>query len=189
MPSSDFINKNLEKDADKNDDKPAEMLTHPTHEELIQQLSESEKKAEQHWERVLRLQADMENMARRNERDLTSAHKFALEKFALELLPIIDSLELCIANGANAGETTVEALMEGVRMTLKMFQSAFEKFGMQSVNPISQPFNPEIHQAISTQLDLTVEPNTVVSVLQKGYLLNGRLIRPALVVVAKHQED
>jgi molecular chaperone GrpE len=168
------------------DEQPHELLGHPAYEELMQKLNEAEEKANQNWERVLRLQAEAENASRRAERDVTNAHKYALEKFANELLPIIDTLELCIANTQDDHEST-KAVVEGVKLTLKMFYAAIEKFGMKQVNPVAEPYDPEHQQAISMQFDPAAKPGTVLSVLQKGYTLNGRLLRPALVVVAKSE--
>lgn len=167
------------------EDQPEEaLLTHPSYIELQNKLNEAEAKANENWERVLRMQADMDNMQRRVERDIASAHKYALEKFVLELLPIVDSLERAIASHVSEDSST-GSLLDGVNLTLKMFTAAWEKFGVQQINPEGQAFNPEWHQAVSTQVDPNVKPGTVLSVLQKGYLLNNRLIRPALVVVSK----
>jgi molecular chaperone GrpE len=166
---------------DSEDEKPEGLLTHPSQEELLKKLDEAEQKAEDYWNRILRMQAEAENAVRRNERDVVNAHKYALEKFVSELIPIVDSLELCVLN-----ET--QSVVEGVSMTLKMFYTALEKFGVQQINPVSEPFDPAFQQAISVQEDDTVDPGTVISVLQKGYTLNGRLVRPALVVVSKTKE-
>jgi len=153
-------------------------------EELEQKLAEAEKKAEENWERVLRMQADMDNAERRSKLSIEQAHKFALQKFALELLPVIDNLERAIASHASEDDSA-GSLLDGVELTLKMFKATLEKFGIVEVNPIDQGFNPELHQAVSTLEDAGIQPGNVVSVLQKGYILNSRLIRPALVVVAK----
>jgi molecular chaperone GrpE len=178
-----------EDDADENaDDKHTELLTHPSYQEVLKKLDEAEQKANQNWERVMRMQADSENALRRSERDIENAHKYALEKFVLELLPIVDSLELCIANVPNKMDKAGNAVIEGVNMTLKMFYTAMEKFGVKQINPVSQPFDPEYQQAISMLIDLDAKPGTVLSVLQKGYTLNNRLVRPALVVVAKDRD-
>jgi molecular chaperone GrpE len=174
-------------DTDFNDDKSAELLTHPSYEEVLKKLDEAEQKANQYWERILRMQADAENASRRTERDVASAHKYALEKFIGELLPIVDSLELCILNETKGDKAQVESFVAGVDMTLKMFYTAMEKFGIKQVNPISEAFDPEFQQAISVQEDPSVKSGTVISVLQKGYTLNNRLIRPALVVVSKNE--
>lgn len=161
------------------------LITSPSHEELTQQLGAAEEKVNQYWERILRMQADSDNLSRRAERDLANAHKYAIDKFAAELLPIVDSLELCATSVPPDMQKAAKSVIEGVDLTLKMFYNALEKFGIKQVNPVSQPFNPEFEQAISAQEDITVPPNTVLSVLQKGYTLNGRLVRPALVVVSK----
>lgn len=165
----------------------AELLSHPSHQELLKQLDEAEQKANQYWERILRMQADAENAARRSERDVGNAHKYALEKFAGELLPIIDSLELCVTN-ADKDPKSAAAIIEGVNLTLKMLYAALEKFGIKQINPVSEPFDPEFQQAISMQNDPKAKPGTVISVLQKGYTLNNRLLRPALVVIAKNED-
>lgn len=161
-----------------------ELLDHPSYVELQKQLTEAEDKATQYWERLLRLQAEADNTQRRVERDIANAHKFALEKFVLDLLPVVDNLERAIAShstdAAGAG-----SLLDGVSLTLKMFNTTMEKFGVEQINPEGQPFNPELHQAVSTQEDPAAKTGSVLNVLQKGYLLNKRLIRPALVVVAK----
>jgi molecular chaperone GrpE len=181
--STATLNQKLASDSAENDSaQDAGMLEHPSYEELQKQLTTAEEKAAQYQERFLRIQAEDENRQRRLQRDLENAHKYALEGFVLELLPIIDSLERAIT--AHSEEDNA-ATLDGVKLTLKMFQSAFEKFNVQQVDPEGQPFNPELHQAVSTQDNSTVKPGTVLSVLQKGYQLNQRLIRPALVVVSK----
>lgn len=156
----------------------------PSLDDLVCQLEDVAKKADENWERFLRTQAEMENLRRRAEKDLENAHKFALEKFVRDLLPVIDSLELGIqaASGDNSG---VEKLREGNELTLKQFQAVFEKFNIVTVNPLGERFNPELHLAMSIQESSDAEPNTVLTVFQKGYVLNGRLLRPAVVVVAK----
>src|SRR5438477_1135679 len=123
-------NSNSDEESKENkEQKPIELLTHPAYEKLMQDLDAAEKKNNDHWQRILRMQADFENATRRAERDLANAHKYALEKFITELLPIIDSLELCINNATDHKETSIKALIEGVKLTLKMFYSALEKFG------------------------------------------------------------
>lgn len=159
----------------------AALLEHPSYIELQNKLTETEEKANQYWERMLRMQAENDNMHRRAQRDIEGAHKYALEKFVLELLPVIDSLERSVT----LPEDQQHSVLEGVNLTLKMLYAALDKFGIQQIDPVSEAFNPDQHQAVSTQVDPTVTPNTVLSVLQKGYLLNNRLIRPALVIVSK----
>jgi molecular chaperone GrpE len=153
----------------------------------MQKLDETEHKVNDHWERILRMQAETENVRRRHEKEVANAHKYALEKFVDELLPIIDSLEMCIANEAKETGDTHSAV-EGVRLTLNMFYSAMEKFGVKQVNPLNEPFNPEYQQAIAMEESDHAGPGMVLKVLQKGYILNDRLIRPAFVVVSKAKE-
>jgi molecular chaperone GrpE len=147
-------------------------------------LEDARGKADEHWDQCLRLQADMDNLRKRAERDVANAHKFALERFATELLPVRDSLELGLAAFAAEGADP-EKLREGVELTLQMLANAMGKFEIREVNPQDEQFNPDFHQAMSLQERDDVEPNTVVTVVQKGYLLNERLLRPALVIVSK----
>jgi molecular chaperone GrpE len=123
-------------------------------------------------------------MRRRHSRDLENAHKHALDKFVNELLPICDSLEFGL-NAAQGEEATLETVREGMDMTLKMLLSSIGKMGLEQINPEGQPFDPELHQAVSMQQVEGVEPNQVISVMQKGYSFNGRLLRPAMVVVSQ----
>jgi molecular chaperone GrpE len=154
-----------------------------TVESLQEKLAAAEAKAEENWEQLVRSKAEMENIRRRAERDLTNAHKYALEKFAQELLPVIDSMEMGVAAAQNES-ADVSKLREGTEMTLKMFESVIEKFGIKGVHPHGEPFNPDHHQAMSMIDSAEHEPNTVIDVMQKGYLLNERLVRPAMVVVS-----
>lgn len=155
----------------------ARLLEHPSYIELQNKLTEAEEKATQNWDRALRMQAEMDNVQRRVERDMANAHKYALEKFVMELLPVVDNLERALEHTSEDSE--------GISLTLKTLVSAMEKFGVEQVNPISEAFNPEFHQAVATQEDPKVKAGMVLNVMQKGYLLNGRLVRPALVVVSK----
>ena len=154
----------------------------PDHAELTALLEDARGKADEHWDQVLRLQADLENLRRRSERDLANAHKFALERFASELLPVRDSLEMGLAAFEN--ENT-EKHKEGVELTLQMMSGVMDKFEIREVNPQDEAFDPDYHQAMSMQEREDVEPNTVVTVVQKGFLLHDRLIRPAMVIVSK----
>ena len=131
---------------------------------------------------LLRVQAELENQRRRAQRDVENAHKFGVEKFVAELLPVKDSMELGLASGADA---EVGALREGLELTEKMLTSALEKFGVVQVDPQGDAFNPELHQAMSMQEGADIGPGKVVTVFQKGYLLNERLVRPAMVIVSK----
>lgn len=147
-------------------------------------LEDARNKADEHWNQLLRLQAELENSRRRAQRDVENAHKFGLEKFAVALLPVIDSLEMGLA-AAEGEDATVAKLREGTELTLKMFDDVLEKFGVVKIAPQGEPFNPELHQAMTMQESAEHEPNTVMMVMQKGYTLNDRLIRPAMVVVSK----
>lgn len=132
----------------------------------------------------LRTQAEMQNVRRRAEQDVEKAHKFAVEKFANELLPVIDSLERAI-DAASGDDEAVKALREGVEMTLNMFVTGLGKFNVEQHNPAGEPFDPALHQAMTMVPNPDLPANTVMDVMQKGYSLNGRLIRPAMVVVSK----
>ena len=156
----------------------------PDHAELTALLEDARGKADDHWDQVVRLQAEMDNLRKRSERDLANAHKFALERFANELLPVKDSLEMGLAAFDVEGADP-DKLREGVALTLQMLSGAMGKVAIKEVNPQDERFNPEFHQAMSMQERDDVEPNTVVTVVQKGYTLNERLIRPAMVIVSK----
>lgn len=153
-------------------------------EELKAELAAAEQKAQENWDKALRAQAEMENMKRRTQKDLEDAHKYALTGFAKELLPVLDSLELGLLAATGESEE-VKKFREGNELTLKQFASAFSKYNIETLDPKGQPFNAEQHQAMVMQESADVAPNTVVNVFQKGYMLNGRLLRPAMVVVAK----
>lgn len=150
----------------------------------VQLLEDARGKADEHWDLYMRTQAELENLRRRAERDVQNAHKYGLERFVNELLPVMDSMELGMA-AANGEDEAVKPLLEGMDLTLKMFQSVLEKMGITAVNPENEAFNPEFHQAMSMQETADAEPNTVLAVMQKGYVLNERLVRPAMVVVSK----
>ncbi|MDJ0750368.1 MAG: nucleotide exchange factor GrpE [Woeseiaceae bacterium] len=144
-------------------------------------LAEAEAKASEHWDRYLRAAAELENVRKRAMRDVENARKFALERFGKELLAVRDTLEMGLAAAENA---TAESLLEGKNATLKMLASTMQQFGIEQVDPVGEPFDPELHEAISVQPSDDVEPGSVVTVVQKGYTLNGRLLRPAMVIVA-----
>jgi molecular chaperone GrpE len=148
---------------------------------LVEQLKAAEQKAEEHWELLLRTRAEMENLRKRTEKDLENAHKYGMEKFVNEMLPVKDSMEM----GIGAQEATVESLQEGMKLTMNMFNTTFEKLGVTEIDPLKERFDPELHQAMTMQASDEVEPNTVIAVMQKGYTLNGRLVRPAMVIVSK----
>ena len=147
-------------------------------------LAEARREAEENLDRALRAQAEIENVRRRMTRDVEHAHKFALERFVSELLPVKDSLELGLAAAAEK-EASAAGIAEGMGLTLRMLEQAMEKFGVRAVDPAGEPFDPEFHQAMTMQESDTAESGTVLTVVQKGYLLNERLVRPAMVIVAK----
>ncbi|MBL0608738.1 nucleotide exchange factor GrpE [Aeromonas jandaei] len=152
--------------------------------ELEEQLETAIQKAAEERERALRTAAEMENLRRRTELDVEKAHKFALEKFAAELLPVLDNLERAIEL-ADKENDALKPMVEGVELTLKSMQSGVAKFGLVALDPTNQPFDPNAHQAMSMVPSADVVPNTVIAVMQKGYELNGRVIRPAMVMVSK----
>jgi len=169
--------------ADETGDKAGDTVTDETIDGLQKQLEEALGKAEQNLEMALRAKAELENATRRHEQDLEKAHKFALDSFVKELLQVWDSLELGIQAGQAEG-AGIDKLLEGSELTLKLLSDVMNKFGVQQIDPDGEAFNPEEHQAMSMQPRDDVPPNTVVAVVQKGYKLNGRLVRPAMVMVS-----
>lgn len=154
------------------------------------ELDVLQQKLQEYQEQALRAQAEMQNVRRRAEIDVEKAHKFALEKFVKELLPVADSLEKAVESTEgheNAGEL-VASIREGVEMTLTLFMNSLKKFNVEQLNPVGEPFDPQQHEAMSMVPAPDAEPNSVVAVVQKGYLLNGRVVRPAMVVVAKAED-
>jgi molecular chaperone GrpE len=152
-------------------------------EELTVLLEDARAKADEHWDQLLRARAELENLRRRHASELEKAHKYALDNFVKELLQVRDSLELG-HDAAREGSADVDKLIEGTELTLKLLTDVMTKFGVEQIDPEGEAFNPELHQAMTTQPRSDVPPNTVVSVVQKGYALNGRLVRPALVMVS-----
>ncbi|ALS98168.1 nucleotide exchange factor GrpE [Lacimicrobium alkaliphilum] len=155
--------------------------------ELEQALENAENTIRDQKDSVLRARADMENARKRAEAEIDKARKFALERFAGELLTVVDNLERAL-QVADASNEAVKPLIEGVELTHKSFISTIEKFGIQVIDPQGESFNPDLHQAMSMQESAEVEPNSVIAVMQKGYQLNGRLLRPAMVMVSRAPE-
>ncbi len=149
---------------------------------LTAELEQARAEAAANHDRYLRLVAELDNVRKRNARELEKARNFGVEGLAAELLNVADSLEMALATGTDA---PAESLLEGGRNTLKQLQSAMEKYGVAELYPEGEPFNPEFHEAMTMQPSDTAEPNTVLTVIQRGYTLNGRLLRPARVIVAK----
>lgn len=133
---------------------------------------------------ALRIAADLQNVRRRAEQDVEKAHKFALERFANDLLPVVDSLERGLEL-SNPNDESIRPVREGMELTLKLFHDTLKRYQLEAVDPHGAPFNPEHHQAMALEESTHVEPNSVLKVFQKGYLLSGRLLRPAMVVVSK----
>lgn len=152
--------------------------------ELEAQLEAAQQASAEERERAIRAVAEMENLRRRAAQDVEKAHKFALEKFAGELLPVLDNLERAIEL-ADKENDALKPMIEGVELTLKSMRSGVAKFGLVALDPTNQPFDPNAHQAMSMVPSADVAPNTVIAVMQKGYELNGRVIRPAMVMVSK----
>ena len=153
--------------------------------QLLLELQDAKAKADEHWNQCLRLQAEIDNLRKRSERDLVNAHKFALEKFAEGLLPVLDSLEMGILHGKEEG-AELARLLEGTELTHKQLTQVMNKFGVEAIDPVGQPFNPDFHEAMVMQpAPEGMDSNTVMTVFQKGYTLNGRLVRPAKVIVAQ----
>lgn len=153
--------------------------------QLTERLAAAEAEIAGLKDQILRAQAEAENVRRRAQRDVENAHKFALEKFCGDLLPVIDSLEKAvdIARKGEGGE--VAAIAEGVELSLRMFLGVMNKAGVEQVNPLGEPFDPQRHEAMAMVPNPHAEPNSVMDVMQKGYVLNGRLVRAAMVVVSK----
>lgn len=151
--------------------------------DLQVKLEEALAKSDEYYDQLLRVKAELDNVRKRSQRELENAHKYAIEKFIEGMLPVIDSMEL----GQQAADkaTDIQQIKEGNEVTLNMFNQLLEKFEIEKLNPEGDNFDPEFHQAMSIQETADATPNSVIAVMQKGYLLAGRLIRPAMVVVAK----
>lgn len=148
---------------------------------LEAQLEQAQAKATENWDQYLRAKAEMDNLRRRNAKDVENAHKYGIDKFVSELLPVLDSMALGLA----AEDASAESLREGMELTMNMLDKMMEKLGIEEIDPLNEKFDAEKHQAMTMQPNADVEPNTVIAVMQKGYSLNERLIRPAMVMVSK----
>jgi molecular chaperone GrpE len=149
----------------------------PVSEQLLEQVAKAN-------DQVLRVQAEMQNVRRRAERDVESAHKFALDKFAADLLPVVDNLERALA-AIDAADEGQKSVAEGLELTLKSFVEVLARYKIEAIDPAGQPFDAVLHQAVSMVPNPDLEASTVMDVVQKGYTLNGRLVRPAMVVVSQ----
>ena len=155
-----------------------------TGETLEQQLAKAQVTIKDYWDQMMRLRAEIDNNLKRAERDIENAHKYALKNFVENLLPVIDSMEMGQV-AAGADNATLESIREGSALTMSMFVQVLEKNGLEQIDPLGEKFDPERHQAISMTAAENAKSNTVIEVMQKGFLLNDRLVRPAMVVVAK----
>lgn len=178
-PEEDYMDENTENNNDSGSPTDAAGESEAT-------LSELQAKADENWDRYLRAAAEVENIRKRSVRDVEHARKYALEGFGKEMLAVRDSLEMGLESAMSAD---AEALREGSAATLKLLIGALQRFGVTEVDPEGEPFDPEMHEAISVQPAADAEPGSVLKVVQKGYVLNGRLLRPAMVVVAAESND
>ncbi len=204
--------KQAKKESSKSDKKKFEILVEDEHEssdtappndegevtlsDALLRLEEAEEVVLKHQDDVLRVQAEMQNLRRRTEQDIEKAHKYGQERFVTELLVVIDNLERALESAklneeeeANSkegdGYDKVKAIHDGVDLTLKSLVGCFKKFNIETIDPLGEPFDPLLHQAMSIKENPDVESNTVTLVMQKGYQLHGRVIRPAMVMVSK----
>jgi molecular chaperone GrpE len=173
-----------ELEPDSKDEPGAETGAEDTEESIEQQLDRAQATIKDYWDQIMRLKAEIENNQKRNARDIENAHKYVLRNFAESLLPIVDSMEMG-QKVAEADNASLKAIVEGAQLTMDMFIQVLEKHGLQQIDPVGEKFDPEQHQAISMIEAEGAKSNTVVSVMQKGFILNDRLVRPAMVVVAK----
>ncbi len=176
----------LENEADNIDHQVENTLENDTDKEvtiesLESELAEIQEKADENWNTVLRMKAEADNQRKRNEKQVEDAHKYAVKKFVEELLPVADSLEMGLA-----AEGDVEKIREGITLTMNVMKKALEKFSVEAVDPLGEKFNPDFHQAMAMQPSDEYDEGCVSAVMQKGYTLNGRLVRPAMVMVCKN---
>ena len=172
--------------ADAEGREPEAEVGSPGEDEATASLEELQAKADENWDRYLRAAAEVENVRKRATRDVEHARKYALENFGRELLAVKDSLEMGLEA---AGSADADSLREGSEATLKLLATTLERFGVSEIDPEGEPFDPEQHEAMTMQPSADVEPGSVLTVIQKGYSLNGRLLRPARVVVASEPAD
>ena len=152
---------------------------------LEAQLEDAQAKASENWEHYLRAKAEIDNLRRRNTKDVENAHKYGIEKFVTELLPVLDSMGM----GMAIEDASVESQREGMKLTMNILENMMGKLGIEEIDPLNEKFDADKHQAMTMQPSADVEPNTVIAVMQKGYALNNRLIRPAMVMVSKAVEE
>lgn len=152
---------------------------------LLERLEAAELASQQARNDLLRVSAEMQNLRRRTEQDIEKAHKYGQERFSAELVTVMDNLERALQSASGNEDEAVKAIYDGVDLTLKSFTDCFKRFNIETIDPLGEPFDPQLHQAMSIQENPEVEPNTVIAVMQKGYTLHGRVLRPAMVMVSK----
>jgi molecular chaperone GrpE len=168
-------------------EKPAKKVTEMTKKELIEELHEAEKRSQENYDRYMRIYAEMENIKRRGQKEKEDLVKYANETLIKEILPVIDNLDKALSHVEN-DENSV-GLVEGIELTRNGLMAALKKAGLDEVEAVGKPFDPNFHEAISQQMNDTVAPGHVIMELQKGYLLNGRLVRPSMVVVSQKRDN
>jgi len=151
-------------------------------ERLQQELVQSEERSKNHWDQYLRAVAELDNVRKRAQKDIEAANRYGLEKFVLELLPVKDSLELAVENAGRGDSASIAA---GQEATLKLLDKALKKQDVRTLDPLGEPFDPALHEAMLAQPSASAEPNSILKVVQPGYAMNGRLLRPARVIIAK----
>jgi len=151
-------------------------------ERLQQELVQSEERSKNHWDQYLRAVAELDNVRKRAQKDIEAANRYGLEKFVVELLPVKDSLELGVENAGRGDSVSIAA---GQEATLKLLDKALQKQDVKTLDPLGEPFDPSLHEAMMAQPSASAEPNSILKVVQPGYELNGRLLRPARVIIAK----
>jgi len=172
-------------DVFENDDGNDAVDEHSALRDALQKLAQAETLIMHQKDEVLRVQAEMQNLRRRTELDVEKAHKFGQEKLSAELLAVMDNLERALQVAVDRENESVKSLLQGVELTLKSFSDCFRKFGIAQLDPLGEPFDPQVHQAMVMQENPNVDPDTVTAVMQKGYTLHGRVLRPAMVKVSK----
>jgi molecular chaperone GrpE len=172
-------------DVFENDDGNDAVDEHSALRDALQKLAQAETLIMHQKDEVLRVQAEMQNLRRRTELDVEKAHKFGQEKLSAELLAVMDNLERALQVAVDRENESVKSLLQGVELTLKSFSDCFRKFGIAQLDPLGEPFDPQVHQAMVMQENPNVDPDTVTAVMQKGYTLHGRVLRPAMVMVSK----
>ncbi len=178
-----------EENLEKNTESSAETQMTERLEQLETELAHAKAKADENWDKALRAGAELENVKRRASLDVANAHKYSIERFAQSLLPVIDSLEQAMAltlnTEAEPSRSHIQAMLAGIELTRKLFLDSMEKFGLTQIDPKGEVFNPESHEAMSMIPQEGAESNVVLQVFQRGYVLNGRVIRPARVIISQ----